>query len=199
MTGGLGGVVTIANGLFAVVMIAALARGEYGAIAAIVTGGLYYGITTIIALVVLSGTLTQIVVNRQEQVTLRQYHQLQVSIVQPARPDHADPLQLPGAPPAPTAPPLGGNTYVPAEEMTTRRNAALWAISLYGPDGLPDGGQVHLDTRKERPGRLRVGAPAAKERSWLTHMKVLEDIPHGVRLRIERYPDAATLRDILNG
>lgn len=206
-TGGLGGVVTIANGLFAVVMIAALARGEYGAIAAIVTGGLYYGITTIIALVVLSGTLTQIVVNRQEQVTLRQYHQLQVSIVQPTalpdsswpRPDHADPLQLPGTPPAPTAPPLGGVTYVAAEDLTIRRNAALWAATLYGSDGLPNPKMVHLDAKRERPGRLRIAAPAKAQREWLESKKVLESIPHGVRLRVERYPDADTLRNILNG
>lgn len=200
-TTGLGAIVTIANGLFAVVIIAALWRGDTGVVAAIVTGGLYYGVTTMFALLVLSGSLSQIVVNRQEQITLRQYHQLQVSVVQPAALPGADPLHIPGTPAADRLPgPLGGVTYVAAEDMTTARDAALWAVSLYRSDtGQPDGSKVHLDSKRERPGRLRVGAPTAKQRAWLTSKKVLEDIPHGCRLRVERYPDVQTLKEILNG
>lgn len=45
---------------------------------------------------------------------------------------------------------------------------------------------------------LIIAAPAKREREWLENKKVLESIPHGVRLRVERYPDAAMLRSILN-
>lgn len=199
-TTGLGAIVTIANGLFAVVIIAALWRGDTGVVAAIVTGGLYYGVTTMFALLVLSGSLSQIVVNRQEQITLRQYHQLQVSVVQPAALPGADPLHIPGTPAADRLPgPLGGVTYVAAEDMTTARDAALWAVSLYDGNGQPDPAKVNIKTDRERPGRLRVAAPANHLRVWLEGKKVLESVPYGVRLRIERYPDAQTLREILNG
>lgn len=200
-TGGLGGVVTIANGLFAVVMVTALARNEFSAVAAIVTGGIYYGITTLFALLVLSGSLAQIVTNRQEQVTLRKYHALQYSVERPtALADNADPLQLSGTPPAERLPgPFGGTTYVAAEDATTARDAMLWAVSLYDGNGQPDPAKVNIKTDRERPGRLRVAAPANHLRVWLEGKKVLESVPYGVRLRIERYPDAQTLREILNG
>lgn len=192
-TGGLGVIVVIISAIFAAVIIVALLRSAWAASTAIIVGGFYFGAITLAALMVLSGTLAQIVTVRQEQQTLRAYHVL--TIERTALPT-ADPLQTLSAP---SLPPLGGSTYVPAEDLTIRRDAALWAVSLYGPDGLPDGNKVHLTSQRERPGRLRVGAPGAAQRAWLIHMKVLEEITHGVRLRIERYPDAATLRDILNG
>lgn len=197
-TGGLGGVVTIANGLFAVVMVTALIRSEWSATAAVIISGVYYGITTLFALLVLSGSLAQIVTNRQEQVTLRQYHQLQFAVERPTAPD-ADPLRLPSTPATERLPgPLGGTTYIAAEDLTTRRDAMLWAVSLYGPDGLPDGGKVHLNTKKERPGRLRVGTPGEQQCAWLVSKKVLEAVPFGFRLRVERYQDVQVLREVLN-
>lgn len=198
-TGGLGGVVTIANGLFAVVMVTALARNEFSAVAAIVTGGIYYGITTLFALLVLSGSLAQIVTNRQEQVTLRKYHALQYSVERPtALADNADPLQLSGTPPAERLPgPFGGTTYVAAEDMTTRRDAALWAVSLYGSDGKADPNKISLKGEKEPPGRLKVAAPATAAKEYLIAKRVLQRVDHGYRLNIARYPTADTLRDLL--
>jgi len=198
-TTGLGAIVTIANGLFAVVIIAALWRGDTGVVAAIVTGGLYYGVTTMFALLVLSGSLSQIVVNRQEQITLRQYHQLQVSVVQPAALPGADPLHIPGTPAADRLPgPLGGVTYVAAEDMTTARDAALWAVSLYGSDGQADPAKVNLKGGTEPAGRLKVAAPGSAAKEYLIAKRVLQKIDHGYRLNLGRYPDAQTLRGILN-
>lgn len=194
-TGILGGIVTIANGLFAAVMITIMIRGEWGAAIAIIVSGLYYGVTTLAALLILSGALTQMVTSHQEQQTRR----LQITVLPYTQLPAAEGLQLPSAPAAEQLPgPLGGVTYVAAEDLTTRRNAALWAVTLYGSDGLPNPKMVHLDAKRERPGRLRIAAPAKREREWLENKKVLESIPHGVRLRVERYPDAAMLRSILN-
>jgi hypothetical protein len=202
-TTGLGGIVAFLSALFAAVIIVALLQAEWSAVVAIVSGGLYFGLITMGALLVLSGTLAQVLVNRQEQITLRRYHELQYKIMverPTALPDTVDPLQLPSTPSAEQLPgPLGGTTFVPAEDMTTARDAMLWAVSLYGSDGSPDPSKVHLTSDKERPGRLRVKAPAANMRAWLTSKKVLEDVSGGVRLRIERYPDVQTLRSVLNG
>lgn len=194
-TTGLGAIVTIANGLFAVIIVAALWRGDTGVVAAIVTGGLYYGVTTMFALLVLSGSLAQIVVNRQEQVTLRQYHVLLAE--RPQLPG-ADPLHIPGTPAADRLPgPLGGVTYVAAEDMTIRRDAALWAVSLYGGDGQADPAKVNLKGGTEPAGRLKVAAPGSAAKEYLIAKRVLQKIDHGYRLNIARYPTADTLRDIL--
>lgn len=196
--GSLGGVVTIGNGLFAAVIITALARNEHSAITAILTGGAYYGVSTLMVLLVLSGSLTRMVINRQEQVTLRHFHELQTT-VERLTASRVDPLQLPGTPAVDRLPgPLGGSTYVAPADLTTQRDAALWAVSLYGSDGAPDPAKINLKSDRERPGRLRVAAPASNLREWLLTKRVLERVDHGYRLNIARYPNAETLRDILN-
>lgn len=201
-TGMLGGIVIVANLLFAATMIMAMQRYEFSPVAAILLGAFYYATTTTLALLIISGVLGQMYVARQEQQTIRHRDTLHYSVVpRPALPSpSADPLQLPSTPVASPAYP-GSTTFVPAEDLTVKRNAALWAATLYGPDGLPNPKMVHLDSKRERPGRLRIGAPAKRERAWLESKKVLENIPggHGVRLRVERYPTAHVLKDILNG
>lgn len=196
-TGGLGGIVVILSALFAAVIVTALIRSEYAAATAIIAGGAYFGLITLAALLILSGSLTQIVTNGQEQRTLRAYHVLQLERPALLTPS-VDPLRLPSTPSAEAAPPLGGATFVPAEDMTTRRDAALWAVSLYGPDGQADPAKVSLKGGTEPPGRLKVAAPGSAAKEYLLAKRVLQKIDHGYRLNLGRYPDAQTLRDILN-
>lgn len=201
-TTGLGGIVAFLSALFAAVIIVALIQAEWSAAVAIVSGGLYFGLITMSALLVLSGTLAQVLVNRQEQITLRRFHELQYKIMverPTALAAAEDPLQLPSSPDADRLPgPLGGTTFVPAEDMTTARDAALWAVSLYGPDGQADPHKVSLKGGKEPPGRLKVAAPAAAAKEYLLAKRVLLRVDHGYRLNLARYPTAQHIRDILN-
>lgn len=198
-TGMLGGIVIIANLLFAATMIMAMQRYAFSPVAAILLGALYYATTTTLALLIISGALGQMYIAKQEQTTIRHRDTLHYSVMpRPALPS-ADTLQLPsGQPVEQLQGPLGGATFVPAEDMTTRRDAALWAVSLYGPDGQADPSKVSLKGGTEPPGRLKVAAPGSAAKEYLLAKRVLQKIDHGYRLNLGRYPDAQTLRDILN-
>lgn len=87
--------------------------------------------------------------------------------------------------------------FVEPVDMTVAKDAALWAISLYGPDGQADPHKVSLKGGTEPPGRLKVAAPASAAKEFLLTKRVLQRVDHGYRLNIARYPTADTLRDIL--
>lgn len=200
-TGGLGGLVIIANTLFAVVIITALIRNQTSAATAIVAGGLYYAVTTHSALLILSGSLTAIAQNRAEQHTQRRLYELQYTV----RSRAADPLpQLPGpvydaswVEPRPTLP--NGSTFVPAREQddSVRRTAVAWLLQLFDQDGNLNPKKVILNTQKERPGRINVSLPSAKAKQYLLDNRIIYPMPHGYRYNL-RYPTVADVRRALS-
>lgn len=197
-TGGLGAIVTIANTLFAVVIITALIRNQTSAAVAIVAGGCYYAVTTHTALLILSGALTTITQQRAEQITQRRLYELQYTVQRPA----VDPLPaLPGddtpqlsAPPNLPALP----SYVPAREQddSVRRSAVAWVLQLFDADGDLDPKKVILNTQKERPGRINVALPSAAAKQYLLDSRIIYPMPHGYRYNL-RYPTVADVKAAL--
>lgn len=190
-TGILGGIVTIANGLFAAVMITIMIRGEWGAAVAIIVSGLYYGVTTLAALLILSGALTQIVTNQQEQITRRQYHVLQVQ--RTALPDPMQSVRSLSASP----------TFVAPVDDSDYRAALAYVAALYSSDGQPDGKRVALGTSDPgQEGRLRVANPPRSTLEWLVARNVLQPITkrgivNGYRLNTIACPTLSAARTAL--
>lgn len=206
-TGTVGGIVTVANSLLAVIIVVALARNEFSALAAIIVGGVYYGVTTLAALFILSGSLTAIVTSHQEQITLRQYHRLQYRA---QNLDIVHPLQLPNSqdtdPVRPQTPPTGlplTHAYVapsaPSSDFdeAARREAIAWVIQLYGTDGEPDPKKVLLETDKERPGRIRITAPSREAKRFLLERSIIHDLGNGYRLSLVKCPTISAAQDHL--
>lgn len=197
-TGGLGGVVTIANTLFAIVIITALIRNQTSAATAIVAGGIYYAATTHTALLILSGALTTIAQTRAEQRTQRRLYELQYTVRRlpadglPALPDDAPQLN-----PPPNLPQL--DTYVPARQQddSVRRTAVAWLLQLFDQDGHLNPKKVILNTKKERPGRINVALPSDKAKQYLLDARIIYPMPHGYRYNL-RYPTVADMRRALS-
>lgn len=190
-TGILGGIVTIANVLVAAIMITFMVRGEWGAVTAIIVSGVYYAVTTLSALLVLSGTLTQIVTNHQEQTTRRQYHVLQAQ-----RTALPDPMQ--GVRSLPVT-----GTFVAPVDDSDYRAALAYVATLYGSDGQPDAKRVALGTSDPgQEGRLRIANPPRSTLEWLVARGVLQPITkrgevNGYRLNLIAAPTLPTARAAL--
>lgn len=188
-TGALGGIVTVANVLVAAIIIYALSRdaGSGGVVAAIVTGALYYGITTSFALLVLSGSLAQIVTRRDEQITLRALHQLQFGAL-------SAPIALPPADPPQTPSLPEPENYVAPVDDESRRAALAYIRNLYDADGNPNPRCVVVGASSvSQEGRLRVPAPPQLVRDWLVARGLIQPIMHrgqinGYRLDLSLCP-----------
>lgn len=190
-------VVTIANGLFAVVMIVAMLTNGASAITAVITSAIYYSATTLPALLILSGSLSDIVTHRQREVTQRRVIELQFAALIPPAPALIDV----DPDPTPSPPGVGGvggvSTYVPARAPTddsTRREAVAFALQLYAGDGLPDPKKVIVNTDRERPGRIRIAMPGKAARQYLIDRAVVVDLGNGFRVNLTRYPTLTALR-----
>lgn len=206
-TGGLGNVVTIANVLVTIILIVAIYADNGSATLAVLAGVGYFGVSTTVALLTLSGTLTHVLINRQQQVTVRRLHQLQfkqvsepppsmavVDLPQLPRTPHADPLPPPGLPAAKSfVAPSAGEVSEAA-----RREAAAWVLQLYASNGEPDPNKVLLQSGRERPGRIRVGAPGKEAKQLLLSRGVLLDLGNGFRLNLVRCPTIEAARQYLN-
>ena len=195
-TGALGGIVTIANVLVATIIVYALSRdaSSTGVAVAIITGALYYGVTTSFALLVLSGSLAQIVTRRDEQITLRRYHILQ-----------AQQRSLPAADPVQTLyslPPSSGSFVAPVDDSDARAGLAYIA-TLYGADGMPDTKRVVIGASDAgQEGRLRIANPPRSTLEWLVSRGLLQPITkrgtvNGYRLNTIAAPTLAEARQIL--
>lgn len=167
-SGGLGGVVTIANLLMAVVMAIALVRAQMSAIAVVITTGLYYASTTSLFLLITSGALTEIVRTRSDARTQRELHRLQFTAYSPPAP----PLPAPEAPALPAAP----NFVAPYPDDSTRREALAWLMQLYDEQGRPDpkkvlqGGSNH---------RIRIKMPSKPATEYLVQRRILKPLMKG--------------------
>lgn len=188
-SGGLGGVVTIANLLMAVVMAIALVRAQMSAIAVVITTGLYYASTTSLFLLITSGALTEIVRTRSDARTQRELHRLQLTLYSPPAsplpelPDDKPALAPPGLPQTPS--------FVPPAPVddSARRAAGMWLLNLYGPDGQLDPRKVLLNTTKERPGRIRIKTPSQPAIDYLVQRRILRPLekdgqPNGYALNM---------------
>jgi hypothetical protein len=196
----LGKVVTGANILVSGVLIGAMWFDHHSATLAAVSGIAYFGLSTSLTLLTLSGSLSQMVTNHQQQVTMRRYHVLQfgapdvmqMALAHPRqveRSQDVDPMQDGNELPA--------STYVPAVANARQvgKEAALWAVTLYTEQGGPDPVRVSMKGGKEKAGRLRVASPANPEvKQFLLDRKVLEVVPHGYRLNVEEFPTCESLR-----
>lgn len=194
--GSVGGVVTIANCLLAAIIIVALTRNEFSALTAIITGGICYGVTTLAALMILSGSLTAITTARQQQITLRHYHQLHYGVPRVDRVEplhladslHVDPVQAVWPQTRTFVAPLNG-------EAALRKEALLWLANLYGADGLPDPKKVSMSPRQEeRPGRVWAKWPSEEVKHFLIGKGILHDWGNALRLNVERCPTIEAVR-----
>lgn len=188
-SGGLGGVVTIANLLMAAIMAIALVRAQMSAIAVVITTGLYYASTTSLFLLITSGALTEIVRTHSDARTQRELHRLQLTLYSPPAPSLPEPpdekpaLAPPGLPQTPS--------FVPPATVDdgARRAAGMWLLNLYGPDGQLDPKKVLLATTKERPGRIRIKTPAQPAIDYLVQRRILRPLekdgqPNGYALNM---------------
>jgi len=196
--GGLGQVVTFANVLITIVLISGIYFDNKSATMAVVAGVLYFAFSTGLTLLALSRTLTDVITNRQEQITVRELQRLQYYAQQAVQVvDHAQPPRRLSA-----APPLALPSFVPpyAElDDGARREAAAWVLQLYAADGQPDPKKVLLNTDRERPGRVRVASPSRAAKEYLVASGVLHDLGNGYRLALSRYPTIVAARDHLQG
>ncbi len=189
---GLGKVVTGANILVAIILVAAMYYDSHSATVAVLSGVAYFSLSTTMALLTLSGSLTHIVTNGQREKTIRlrdknlyslQAAQLQVSLVPPVQIPRMEPARPPALPQAPN--------FVAAHaepDDGTRREAAAWLLQLYGADGSPDPKKVLMKSEKERPGRVRIAAPSAPAKQLLLDRYILHDLGNGFRLNLGKCP-----------
>lgn len=187
-SGGLGGVVTIANLLMAAIMAIALVRAQMSAMAVVITTGLYYASTTSLFLLITSGALTEIVRTHSDARTQRELHRLQLTLYSPLvpalpEPDDTPALAPPGLPQTPS--------FVPPAPIddSARRAAGMWLLNLYGKDGQLDPKKVLLNTSKERPGRIRIKTPSQPAIDYLVQRRILRPLekdgqPNGYALNM---------------
>jgi hypothetical protein len=154
---------------------------------------LFFGIFTPIGLMAANGSIARIITNGQNQRTVR-------IIRQPQRVRVADPIQLPHTQSAPPLALPGGSTYVPAQaepDDSAKREAAAWLLQLYDGSGNPDPKKVLMQSNKERPGRIRIGAPSTPAKQYLLDRGVIHELGNGYRLAIARYPTINHVHDQL--
>lgn len=191
----LGKVVTIANVLVSTVLIAAMYSDSHSATVATVAGVAFFSLSTSLTLLTLSGSLTSMVTNGQNQRTTRRLHQLQhgARIQQLERVGATDYPRLPYTNPVQETMQLPENTrFVPPHaevDEGIHREALLWLASLYSADGTPDPKKVLMQSDKERPGRVRIAAPSRPAKQYLLDKHILLDLGGtGFRLNLIRVP-----------
>ena len=188
-SGGLGGVVTIANLLMAVVMAIALVRAQMSAIAVVITTGLYYASTTSLFLLITSGALTEIVRTRSDARTQRELHRLQLTLYSPP----ASPLPEP-APPVPALPQT--SSFVPAYDIDRSDwlEAKTWLTQLFDlATGQPDPKKV-LGPDTADPNRIRCKMPSKPVTQFLLDRRIIRKHNSGYALS----PRYSLLRDALD-
>lgn len=191
----LGAVVTGANILVSAVLIGAIYFDNRSATIAALSGIVYFSMSTSLTLLTLSGSLSQMVTNHQQQVTMRRLHQLQFH-AQPSRLRVVEGLQSPYT----ESMQLAENTRFVAPhdaDEGARREAAAWILQLYGADGQPDPKKVLMQSDKERPGRVRIAAPSRPAKQYLMDKHILLDLGTGFRLNVVRCPTIEAAQDHL--
>jgi hypothetical protein len=213
--GGLGAIVTIANVLVTIVLVVAMYVDSHSATVAVLSGIGFFVVSTTLTLLTLSGTLTAIVVGRQKEVTTRRMHMMQLEVyrTQAGLLAAPEPLMLPAPVEEPALAPLEGSMpaveplpppsmparFVPAVDASAARDAILWAMTLYTPEGQPDPSKVRLDSKRESAGRLRVPAPKSSAvKEFLLTKRVLERVDGGLRLRVDRFGSSAKVRELMS-
>lgn len=200
--GGLGNVVTGANILVTGILMWGIYHDNGSTAVAVLSGVGYFSLSTTMALLTLSGSLTHIVTNGQNQKTIQkrdaQQYAVQMAYVTPALVEHPQLANTPSARPMAA---LQGANFVPAHvepDDSARREAAAWLLQLYAQDGSPDPKKVLMKSEKERPGRIRVAAPSVPAKKWLMDKSILHDLGNGFRLNLRRCPTIAEAQEQLS-
>lgn len=208
---GLGLVVMVANVLVTIIIVAGMWLDSRQTGRAILSGALYFGLTTPIYVSLITGALPAMLATWQRERTERHRLDAYADLAELnlryrlrvernaliAREQAA--LPVPAADPLPT-PADPTSTYVApyADGEQARTRALAWAASLYQSDGLPDPHQVAVGG--EVPGWLRgrmLGskrdARAREAGIWLLHNRIVHKVEGGYVLDLNRYPTRGDL------
>ncbi len=143
----LGSVATCANVLVTIIIVALMIRDKYAASTAAISAVTFFIISTTTALLTLSGTLTAVITNAQDQHTARSLHSLQFHA--PVAVELVQPLQLPHSPNVPAQLPSGDNYVAAVEHNDARKEALLWTMQ---------------SVRRRRPAQPAQGQPQRRQR-----------------------------------
>lgn len=188
---GLAPTVTLTNLLFAVIIVVALVRDGTSAIVSVITGGVYFGITMFSLLIVLSGTLANVLVSRQFHVTERRKIEVLGGYISMQK------LAAQGIPEASPHLLSGTGAFVPPAETDTVRDALGWVMQLYDGQGQVDSRKVHTNSQRESPGRLKISAPQGAVREYLLTRRILREVENGYALNVSRFPTLERAREAI--
>jgi hypothetical protein len=211
---GLGCVVISANVLVTVVIVVGVWIDSSEAGRAILSGALYFGITTPVYVSMVTNTLTSVVATWQRERTERHridaYTDLsELALRYRIRVERNETLRLRqqvALPPPPADPPQGVSPsprfVAPyADGDRAKQEAITWLAGLYGEDGLPDPRKV--STNGTPPGWLKIrmlgstrGGGSREAGLWLLHQGIVQKHDRNYRLNLGRYPNRMTLRDL---
>ncbi len=150
---------------------------------AITAGVVYFSLFHVVVMSFLSGTIRDVWINHQVEVTKRrELHVIRHNL-------NAATSTVRALPDATTA-----VNYLPAAEANTIKDARSWLATLYDvtdPEAAVDPSKVHMRSKRERAGRLRVGAPAPDVLEFLLLKGVITRINNGYALNVQDYPNLA--------
>lgn len=169
----------VADVLVTCIVIAGMWIDKYSVTIAVLSGVTFFILFGALVILVLSGTLTEVVVNRQQQVTIRQLHHFQYR-AQMQRVEVVDSPRLPSIPSAPPMQLPSAPTFVSAIPRigdTTRVDASNFVVQLF-------------DTSNGRP----LPSKITKNKGQIQHKSPTpEAVEYLVSLGIVRAPDGKQL------
>lgn len=177
------------------IVIVGMALDRHSVTVALLSGVTFFLTFGTLVLLTLSGTLSHIVVNGQQQKTLRARDRLAFEATQPLSAPSLSvvPPQQLAADPLPALP-----TFVAPTEDGVHREAVGWLLALYGADGLPDPAKVNMVDKKERAGRVRAKHPSGEALQFLFRRRVLHDLGNAVRLNVVRCPNVQAAKEAVS-
>lgn len=210
---GLGFIITSANVLVTAIIIIGMLLDGRQVGNAIITGAVYFAVTTVVYMFVITGALSAIIGVWQRERTERARIDAYADIAEMAiewrlaiEKNRALELQAqaPQQPQLPTRgvqPPHRGRTFVPPYDKPdeTAREAVDWAYSLYLPTGKPDPEKVQ--TEGDKRGWLLVRMLGSKRDGgskeaglWLLHRKFILPARGGYIVNLTHFPRREHLR-----